>query len=57
MNREELTNESRMDVLDQTDGNFFYQHLPDDLRYARMGAGVADDRTPRFSDDPDDAGH
>ena len=46
-----------MDVLDQTDGNFFYQHLPDDQRYAGLGIGVADHRTSRISDDSDDARH
>jgi hypothetical protein len=45
-----------MDVLDQTDGYFFHQHFPDDRRYAGLGTGVADHRTARFSDDPDNAG-
>ena len=46
-----------MDVLDQTDGNFFHQHFPDDRRYAGLGTGVADHRAARFSDDPDNPGN
>ena len=45
-----------MDVLDQTDGHFFHLHFPDDRRYACLGTGVANHRTARFSDDPNDAG-
>ena len=45
-----------MDVLDQTDGHFFHLHFSDDRRYAGLGAGVADHRTPRFSDGPDNPG-
>ena len=44
-----------MDVLDEADGDFFHQHLPDDLRYAGLGVGFADNRTTRISDDPDHA--
>ena len=46
-----------MDVLDDADSDFFHQHLPDDLRNAGLGTGVADRRTARISDDPDHARH
>ena len=46
-----------MDVLDQTDGYFFHQYFLDDLRYACLGAGLADCRTSRIYDDPDNAGN
>ena len=46
-----------MDVLDRTDGHFLYQHFPDDRRYAGLGVGIPDHRTPGFSDDSDHAGY
>ena len=46
-----------MDVLDEADSDFFHQHIPDDLRDAGLGTGVADHRASRISDDPDHARH